>query len=465
MNDTVRSAVSDAKASHEKRHVEIDEVRLAEEEKKREALRAAHDALRTSVTAFPIDRLAISPGDEHSKVVLMNDAGEPDPKSIAVLEFPPVAVVMAQTKDEGDAGQGDFTPARNLAHFTFSVACENSKRDEELPFDITEHQEKLMAVCKEAGPHLLGLWFDSSAKQHCLGGFDKAMEAARSEISGADKAKYPKAESVMAAEKKDEALRERVKELARSNFIATGKYPFCDSIDENGNPITPVAYIRSKVYSVIKGRWNPKMSKEGPKGPSVDEIPTATENMQRVREAMKKHNYVFHPIQFKRKVAGGKRIDLVRPKVLVPKTDSLGNRVTDQHGKTVMVAEDDISFDPLHEELDEKTGVMKKIRAMVQFKASFALSNGGTKNRQTVTLNLFGEVTIVKTDEVDGGDIRDYGDFGVKKPVQNDDDDGDTNGGEGDNPGIGNLPGVADTSLKRKNRTDDDDERPVKKNK
>lgn len=410
----VTSAVIRSAAAQNDRGVKISKL----DEAKRNELRAAHDKQASYCRNFDPDRVGLFAAENVTKVVMLNEQDEPDEKSSAVLEIPPLVAVTSNVAGEGNCGQGDFAPARNLSAFSFGLACGNSKRNEALPEEWEKDQVLTKEVVKVTSKRLLGLWFDSSGKEHCQSGYDTAIKAARATISGRDPAKYPKAENVMQAEKKDAELREEVRQLARQNFIDGGKIPFGTDADENGNVTQEIAFVSSKAWNVIPKRWKQSMSKEGPKGPTIQDVPTASENMQYLRKEMAKHNYQYHPILYKKKKKGGVVVDLPRPIVKVPKTDAMNNVVLDPVSqRPIMVDEIDIMFDPMNWKVVD--GIPKKAKSMVQCKVVFALTNGGNSGKYGVKLNLFGEVTICKTDESDGADHRDYGDFGC-------DDDDDT---------------------------------------
>ena len=194
-------------------------------------IRRAHQASQSYFASFPIEKLAIITDGDRDKVVMKNDHGVPDLKSTAMIELPPFVVRVAHVIDEGNCGQGEYAPKRGDSKFSFGLACGTCDRTP-LPKSIQEQQEKAKQVLIEASKRLLGEWFDTSAATYCEGGYNNAYKEARSEISGGNKAKYPKADDVLLAEKTDKELKERVRVLARQNFIDGGKIPFGSTKDD-----------------------------------------------------------------------------------------------------------------------------------------------------------------------------------------------------------------------------------------
>ena len=213
-----------------------------------------------------------------------------------------------------------------------------------------------------------------------------------------------------------------------------------------------MAFVESKVWTMKPKYWKPGMSNQRPKGPTIEQVPTGVENMQRLRLMMDPIGYIHHPIKYEAKnPLTGEMKELAYPTVEVQQTDILGNKVFDAHQKPVMTRDIDITFDPLNKmTIEESPGVFveKKVQSMVRVKVSFTLTHGGVKNKYGVKLTLFGPVRIVKQGERTQSDFYEDDEFdsGLLAASVNDGDTEEHPPTETDPLSTDGLPGVESTN-------------------
>lgn len=353
---------------------------------------AAHRALQSHFSSFPVGRVCAANDNGRAKIVLSNPTtGVPDVRSKAVIEMAAFRAVpggqsaTGTLAGEGNCGQGDYAPTRGEAKRSFGLAMGGA--DESAPVDpkIAADQEANKQVVIEASRAALGAWFDTTATEECAGGVAAAYAVARSSMLS--KLGAPTPAEVIRKEKSDPAVRDEVLALARQAFIDGGVIPFGVRFDSNGVELPPTAWVTSNAWSMLPGVYNPSLGKDRDKGPSVKEVPVGVENMPRLLKRMKRAGYQFHAPKY---TVGKKREVIEYPSVFVPDTDEYGVPLLDTDGKPKMLKIDDPTFNPL---FVAPTGEL--LHSLVQCSVILSLTTGGQKGAYGVKLLLAGSIHIL----------------------------------------------------------------------
>lgn len=446
--------------------------KFTEEDKKK--FKQMNDERRKSArhfSSFPVSDVRAYNDKGRAKICMADPKTKvADQKAMCVVSLAPFeARLGSDLVKEGNTGKGDNPTKRGDAKRSLGLVF--GQPDKSVPINpkLKKEQddcaEKLRQICRAA----LGAVFDTTARELAPAAVAAAENSARMKIQQQDK--LESIEDVKELElAEDGKMAARVKEIARTEFMANGKIPFVAYTDpKTKKKKEAMAWGESKVYTLEVDNNQP-ISQDREKGPPLTLIPTSIENMPRIYKLMKAINYTPKKVVYEvRDKKTHKMVQLQHPLVMVPDLDEMGNKIIGPNGQPIMVPVPSLDWNPLFEGKDGT-----KLSSLVQVDVLVSFTDGGKKGNYGIKLVLYGAIKIThqapRTEEekyeYDEDDDFNQGLWGADNDDDADDADADekaakvADGSTFSTTSVVGLPGVGAQTTHNTNGDEDDDDVP-----